>query len=73
MTKKILIVDKNYGEEIGLDNCLYLFPSIGFKPKWTLDFKEHTTHHHAIVKIRSKLASFFAKEIYDLGIYMLFL
>ena len=64
MSKKVLIVDKDYAEEFNLDDCLYLFPSIGYKPKWTLNFDEHTTHHHQIVKIRSKLASYIAKEIY---------
>ena len=65
MEKKIIVVDKNFGKDNKIENPLALFPSFNYQPSWALEFKEHTKQHHAIVKIKEDLASFFSREVYS--------
>ncbi len=65
MKEEFLVVDNDFAKSNGIDSYISLFPSIGYEPKWSLPFKEHTRQHKSIVSLKNKLSEHFAKNVYS--------
>ncbi len=65
MKEEFLVVDNDFAKSNGIDSYVSIFPSIGYEPKWSLPFKEHTRQHKSIVSLKNKLTEHFAKNVYS--------